>query len=103
MIKRVKNKLPYPKDVKKEAIPDTVSSYLILRLLCTYFDHLTGVKISAEIPEMSSYLDEYLITGKDFPFYSSEPDRIKEQLYTKVLEKNVICGDYNKVMQEKRN
>ena len=32
MIKRVKNKLPYPKDVKKEAIPDTVSSYLILRL-----------------------------------------------------------------------
>ena len=87
MIKRVKNKLPYPKDVKKEAIPDTVSSYLILRLLCTYFDHLTGVKISAEIAEMSSYLDEYLITGKDFPFYSSEPDRIKEQLYTKVLEK----------------
>ena len=64
MIKRVKNKLPYPKDVTKEAIPDTVSSYLILRLLCTYFDHLTGVKISAEIPEMSSYLDEYLITGK---------------------------------------
>lgn len=102
MIKRVKNKLPYPKDVKKEAIPDTVSSYLILRLLCTYFDHLTGVKISAEIPEMSSYLDEYLITGKDFPFYSSEPDRIKEQLYTKVLEKTSFVATTIKLCKRKK-
>lgn len=101
MIKRVKNKLPYPKDVKKEAISNTASSYLALRLLCTYFDHLTGTKISAEIPEMSSYFDKYLITGKNFPCYSNEPDKIKEQLYSKVIEKTSFVATTIKLCKRK--
>ena len=87
MIKNVKNKLPYPKDVKKEAVSHTASDYLSLRLLCIYFDRLTGAKISAEIPEMSVALDQDILSGEKWSFYSNEPDRIKEQLYKEVLHK----------------
>ena len=87
MIKNVKNKLPYPKDVKKEAVSHTASDYLSLRLLCIYFDRLTGAKISAEIPEMSVSLDQDVLSGGKWSFYSNQPDRIKEQLYKEVVDK----------------
>ena len=87
MIKNVKNKLPYPKDVKKEAVSHTANDYLSLRLLCIYFDRLTGAKISAEIPEMSVSLDQDVLSGGKWSFYSNQPDRIKEQLYKEVVNK----------------
>ena len=83
MLKSIKNMLPYPKDVKKKKIDYRNETYATLRMLCVYFEKLTGEKISEYIPEIRGTFDK-LLHIKHSSSYSVYA-RIREQFYTRIL------------------
>lgn len=88
MLKSVKDRLPYPNDIKRKPFKHCNETYATLRMLCIYFEKLTGEKISAYIPELRGRFDKMLHVKEDIGY--CEYGRLKEELYTQVLSQTTF-------------
>lgn len=87
MLKSIKDRLPYPHDIKKKPMPNITRNFTSLRILGIYFDVLTGERISIGIPEMPTSFDARIFSLKNDHYYSNIPDQIRMQLHKRVFER----------------
>lgn len=88
MLKSIKNILPYPKDVKKKPLDYRNESYATLRMLCIYFEKLTGKKISAYVPGVRGTFDRmsHIEGGSKYCIYPET----SEELYTRIVSQTTF-------------
>lgn len=100
MLKDLEKMLPYPSDIEKEGMQNIARKNLELRVLCIYFDKLTGEKISNKIPEAQGLFETYLGHRKDIVSSYGMPGKIKAQLYALVLGKTSFTANVIELAKE---